>query len=142
MTDIKEIPVDPPESNIEEIEDNININEEITNIPEPETPAVKKKVNRKPTIQVQEVAEQELAPKKGRGRPAGAKNKAKTRPEPQVQDEPDPEPIPRRPPRIREEYYSPPPVDPTVQLLNLIKNQLDQRQANKIKKYAGWVGRF
>ena len=81
MTDIQEIPVDPPEANLEEtmeIENNTDIIEENTNIPEPESPVIKKKINKKSTKQPQEVLpEPEVAPKKGRGRPAGAKNKPK-----------------------------------------------------------------
>ena len=51
MTDIQEIPVDPPEANIEnptEIINNTDIDEENTNIPEPEAPAVKQKIKKKP----------------------------------------------------------------------------------------------
>ena len=135
MTDILEVPVDPPEGNLEEtaeIENNTDIHKENINIPEPKTPAVKKKTN-------VVIPEPEVAPKKGRGRPAGAKN----RPKPKARlPEPEPELVPepvRRPPQV--EYYSPP-VDPTAQLLGLLKSQMDQRQAMKRQKYAGWVGRF
>ena len=132
MTEILEVPVDAPEpvpeppaelAEIPEVNENsTEVNENTTNpaqeIPEPETPAPKKK---------------------GRGRPAGAKNKPKPKrlpsPEPQIS----PEPV-RQVPQVQ--HHSPPPVDPTVALLGLLKSQMDQRQAMKRQKYAGWVNKF
>ena len=147
MTDIKEIPVDPPEPTVEkemEIENNTdnieNNTDNITNISEPETPVAKKKINKNDQTQEPETP---AHPKKGRGRPKGAPNKPK--PKQKIpQDEPEIEPEPRRraPQIINEEYWSPPPVDPTIQLLGILKNSLDKRQELKRQKYANWVGRF
>ena len=79
-----------------ENENNTNIIEENTDIPEPKTPAVKKKsrINTIPEDQ-EPISEPETpAPKKkGRSRPAGAKNKAKPVariPEPELEIEPEP----------------------------------------------------
>jgi hypothetical protein len=123
MTEILEVPIDPPEPapeppiETDEIQNNVEITGEIP--AEPETPAPKKK---------------------GRGRPAGAKNKAK--PKARLPS-PEPEPVSGRAvASVPREYYSPPPVDPTTQLLGLLKNHMDQRHAMKQQKYAGWVGRF
>ena len=121
MTEIQEIPVDLPEAPTEETIEIKNITEDIQETPEPETPAPKKK---------------------GRGRPAGAKNLPKPKPKariPEPEPEPEPEPIRRQ---VSQSYHSPPPMDPTVQLLGLLKTHMDQRTAMKRQKYAGWVGRF
>ena len=142
MTDIKEIPVDPPEPTVEkemEIENNTDNIEKNANIPDPETHVTKKKINKNDQAQEPETP---AHPKKGRGRPKGAPNKPKPKqkiPEPEPEIE---EPRRRAPKIINEEYYSPPPIDPTIQLLGILKNSLDQRQALKRQKYAGWVGRF
>jgi hypothetical protein len=123
MIEILEVPIDPPEPapeppiETDEIQNNVDITGEIP--AEPETPAPKKK---------------------GRGRPAGAKNKAK--PKARLPS-PEPEPVSGRVvDSVPHEYYSPPPVDPTTQLLGRLKNHMDQRHAMKRQKYAGWVGRF
>ena len=119
MTEILEMPVDSPEPAPEPIAETGEIPETAEEIAaEPETPAPKKK---------------------GRGRPAGAKNKPKPKPRPHP---PEPEPVSQREVASVPEYYSPPPVDPTVQLLGLLKTHMDQRHAMKRQKYAGWVGRF
>ena len=119
MIEILEVPIDPPE-------------------PAPEPPVETEEIQNN-ADDIREIAEIETAPKKrGRGRPAGAKNKP--RPVRAAASGPEyssPPVVPQLPPA-----QLPPPMDPTVQLLGLLKNHMDQRHAMNRQKYAGWVGRF
>jgi hypothetical protein len=122
MTEILEVPIDPPEPPVEEIQNIAPPVEEIQDIAD----------------DIREIAEIEPAPKKkGRGRPAGAKNKPRPRAAASGPEYSSPPVVPQLPPA-----QLPPPMDPTVQLLGLLKNHMDQRHAMNRQKYAGWVGRF
>jgi hypothetical protein len=120
MADIQEIPV-------AEIENNGNNAAEIQNIAaEIENNAA-------------EIENNAAVPKK-RGRPKGALNKKPKPPRGSVQ------PVQQLVQPVQQPaqpaYFSPPPVDPTVELLGMLRNGLARQREHRVAKYASWVQRF
>ena len=87
-----------------------------------------------------EIVNNAAAPKK-RGRPKGALNK---RPKPQrgsVQPAQPAQPVqPAQP--AQPTYFSPPPVDPTAELLGMLRQGMARQREHRVAKYANWVQRF
>jgi hypothetical protein len=132
MADIQEIPV-------EKIQDIQNNAAEIENI---QNNAAENENIQAETENTAEIVNNAAAPKK-RGRPKGALNKKKpTQPVQPVQ--------PVQPPRLAQPvqpaqptYFSPPPpVDPTAELLGMLRQGMARQREHRVAKYASWVQRF
>jgi hypothetical protein len=122
MADIQEIPVENA-AEIENIQNNAAENE--NNAAENEN--------------IQAENENNAAAPKKRGRPKGALNKKKPA-----------QPVPVQPPRLApaqpvqsaQAYFSPPPIDPTAELLGMLRQGMARQREHRVAKYASWVQRF
>ena len=91
---------------------------------------------------VEEVAP-DVPPPKRRGRPAGRKNKTKVVPL-ELPPEPEPQPVitrepTKRPRKTNTHIPEPPLVDPSVLILNALREHQQQRAARKAAKYSAWL---
>ena len=128
MADIQEIPV-------EKIQDIQNNAAEIENI---QNNAAENENNAAENENIQAENENNAAAPKKRGRPKGALNKKKPT-----------QPVPVQPPRLAQPvqsaqptYFSPPPIDPTAELLGMLRQGMARQREHRVAKYANWVQRF
>ena len=134
MADIQEIPV-------EKIQDIQNNAAEIENIQN--NAAENENIQAEIENNAAEIVNNAAAPKK-RGRPKGALNKPKP-PRSSVQPTQPAQPVqPVQPVQpAQPTYFSPPPpIDPTAELLGMLRQGMARQREHRVAKYANWVQRF
>ena len=133
MADIQEIPVEKIKyiqnnaAEIENIQNNAAENE--NNAAEIENNAA-------------EIVNNAAAPKK-KGRPKGALNKKKATQPAQPAQPVQPQRLAQPVQPAQPTYFSPPPpIDPTAELLGMLRQGMARQREHRVAKYANWVQRF
>jgi len=130
MADIQEIPV-------EKIQDNQNNAAEIQN-----NAAENENIQAETENNAAEIVNNAAAPKK-RGRPKGALNKKKPAQPAQPAQPVQPQRLAQPVQPAQPTYFSPPPpIDPTAELLGMLRQGMARQREHRVAKYANWVQRF
>jgi len=132
MADIQEIPV-------EKIQDIQNNAAEIENIQN--NAAENENIQAEIENNAAEIVNNAAAPKK-RGRPKGALNKKKPAQPAQPVQPVQPQRLAQPVQPAQPTYFSPPPIDPTAELLGMLRQGMARQREHRVAKYANWVQRF